>query len=156
MLFFSARPGKLAKRAALRWTEEIVLGRHGEEPGRLSLRLDVDLDDNPLLRHQLELGRCAGWDGPAVVGPNRAVGLILLTTTGLANGGRGAALVGNGRGLGRMGLEGQGVLVSAVGADLSGLRVCLNEAMRHCSAASGKMTGSANDGRAIYERQAGP
>ncbi len=125
---------KLANGAALRWTEEIVLGRHGEEPGRLSLRLDVDIDDNPLLRHQLELGPgVPGWDGPAVLGPNRAVGLVLLTT-GVANGGPGAPSSGTGTGWAVMALEGPGVLVSAVGPDLARLRLGLDEALSHCPA----------------------
>jgi urease accessory protein len=148
---------KLADGAQLRWTEEIVLGRHGEEPGRLSLRLDADIDDVPLLRHQLELGPgVAGWDGPAVLGSNRAVGLVLLAGPGTtAQGGQrlpppGAA----GAGWAVMALDGPGTLVSAVGPDLAHLRLCLNEAMRHCTAASGKMTGSASNGRARYERQA--
>jgi urease accessory protein len=136
---------KLADGAALRWTEEIVLGRHGEQPGRLSLRLDVDVDDKPLLRHQLELGPgVPGWDGPAVLGLNRAVGLAFLTTTGLtttglttsgvAHGGLGAPLSGTGTGWAVMALEGPGVLVSAVGADLARLRLGLDEALRHCPA----------------------
>jgi urease accessory protein len=153
---FSQRArAKLADGAALRWTEEIVLGRHGEEPGRLSLRLDVDIDDEPLLRHQLELGPgVAGWDGPAVVGTNRAVGLVLLTTTAAGASAHDLPLPAAGAGWAVMALEGPGVLVSAVGADLARLRLGLNEALRHCPAASGKMTWAAGDGRAIYERQA--
>jgi len=69
----------LAAGATMRWAEEVVLGRHGEAPGRLSLRLDVDCDGAPLLRHQLELGPgVVGWDGPAVLGANRAAGLVLV------------------------------------------------------------------------------
>jgi urease accessory protein len=138
--FFSQHVrAKLADGAELRWTEEIVLGRHGEEPGRLSLRLDVDIDDSPLLRHQLELGPgVAGWDGPAVLGSNRAVGLALLAGPGTAQGEQVVSSPGAGTGWAAMVLEGPGVLVSAVGADLSGLRLCLNEAMRHCPPAASK------------------
>jgi urease accessory protein len=128
--FSQSVTARLADGAALRWTEEIVLGRHGEEPGRLSLRLDVDIDDGPLLRHQLELGPgVAGWDGPAVVGTNRAVGLVLLTGPGTAHPGQGAPSPGAGAGWAAMALEGPGVLVSAVGADLSRLRLGLDEAL---------------------------
>jgi len=128
---------KLAQGAALRWTEEIVLGRHGEQPGRLSLRLDIDIDDNPLLRHQLELGPgVPGWDGPAVLGPNRAVGLAFLTTSGVAHSGLGAPLSGTGLGWAVMALEGPGVLVSAVGPDLARLRLGLEEALSRCPATS--------------------
>ncbi len=37
----------LAAGGRLRWVEEVVLGRHGEGPGRLDLRLDVDVDGAP-------------------------------------------------------------------------------------------------------------
>jgi urease accessory protein len=120
----------LADGAALRWSEEIVLGRHGEEPGRLSLRLDVDIDGEPLLRHQLELGPgVAGWDGPAVVGTNRAVGLVLLAGPGTAHGGQGVRSPRRGAGTGWaiMDLDGPGTLISAVGPDLSHLRLGLDE-----------------------------
>jgi urease accessory protein len=136
---------KLADGAALRWTEEIVLGRHAEQPGRLSLRLDVDIDDNPLLRHQLELGPgVPGWDGPAVLGPNRAVGLAFLTTTGAAHGGPATPSLGTGTGKGWavMALEGPGILISAVGPDLARLRLGLDEALSRCLA-----TPSARPGR---------
>lgn len=134
---------KLDNGAALRWTEEIVLGRHGEQPGRLSMRLDVDIDDIPLLRHQLELGPgVPGWDGPAVLGHNRAVGLVLLTTTGVTDGGPGAPSSGTGPGWAVMALEGPGVLISAVGLDLARLRTGLDEAMGRCLA-----TPSARPGR---------
>ena len=124
---------KLADGAALLWTEEIVLGRHGEEPGRLSLRLDVDIDGDPLLRHQLELGPgVAGWDGPAVVGTNRAVGLTLLAGPGTPQGGQGVPSPGAGAGWAVMDLDGPGTLVSAVGPDLSHLRLGLDEAYSNC------------------------
>jgi len=131
---FSQRvSAKLADGAALRWTEEIVLGRHGEQPGRLSLRLDVDIDDNPLLRHQLELGPgVPGWDGLAELGANRAVGLILLAGAGIAKAGRGTPSPGAGAGWAVMSLEGPGVLVSAIGPDLARLRLGLDEALGHC------------------------
>ena len=65
--------------ATVRWAEEVVLGRSGEDPGWLDLRLDVTVDGVALLRHQLEIGKeVPGWGGPAVMGTNRAVGLVLL------------------------------------------------------------------------------
>ena len=64
----------------------------------MSLRLDVDIDDHPLLRHQLELGPgVPGWDGPAVLGANRAVGLVLLAGRGVAAGGPGRPRQGRAR-----------------------------------------------------------
>ena len=145
---------KLAAGAGLRWTEEVILGRHGEGPGRLSLRLDVDIDDHPLLRHQLELGPgVPGWDGPAVLGANRAVGLVLWAGTGVAAGGAGAPPPGAGKNWAVCGmpLGGPGTLVSAVGPDLARLRSSLGEALGR-SPVFGQMTRSAGDGLAIDER----
>lgn len=111
----------LAPGARLRWAEEIVLGRYGEGPGRLDLRLDVDVDGRPLLRHGLEVGPAApGWDGPAMLGASRAVGLVL--TAGDGEHASGAAA---GTGWAAMPLDGPGALVQAVAQDLPGLRQAL-------------------------------
>jgi urease accessory protein len=68
----------LADGAQLHWSEEVVLGRSGEEPGDVRLGLDADLGSGPLLRHELAAGPShAGWDGPAVLGCNRAARLVL-------------------------------------------------------------------------------
>lgn len=65
--------------SALRWEERLILGRHGEQPGRLTSTLRVDVDGAPLLRHTLSVGVDApGWEGPAVLGGRRAVGLVLV------------------------------------------------------------------------------
>jgi urease accessory protein len=123
---------ELATGAALRWGEEVVLGRHGEGPGRLSLRLDVDVDGHPLLRHQLEIGPgIPGWDGPAVMGANRALGLVLLAGTDIVRRPSGVASPPAGPGWAVMDLEGPGVLVSAVGADLTRARHGLDQALTH-------------------------
>lgn len=62
----------LAPRALATWLDTVTLGRSGEQPGRFSQRLDVTLDGVALLRESLRVGRGAdGWDGPAVLGPNR-------------------------------------------------------------------------------------
>ena len=100
----------MADGAALRWTEEIVLGRHGEKPGRLSLRSDVDIDDNPLLRHQLDSARCdrAGTARPSWA-TNRAVGLALLDDDRRhQRRARGALVRDRAGGLGRHGPRGAG------------------------------------------------
>jgi urease accessory protein len=114
--------------ANLRWAEEVVLGRHGESPGLLNLRLDVVLDDAPLLRHELSLrpDQC-GWDGPAVLGANRAIGLCLFAgnwTGRLHSHGRSA-----GDGWAVMPLEGRGVLVSAIASDVPRLRAAMADAL---------------------------
>ncbi|MDY7106636.1 MAG: urease accessory protein UreD [Actinomycetota bacterium] len=51
--------------ARLRWREDVVLGRHDEQPGDVSLRLDVTRCDAPLLRQELCVGpSMPAWDGP--------------------------------------------------------------------------------------------
>lgn len=65
--------------ALVTWREELVLGRVGEDPGSVSNRMDVTLDGRPILRNDIRVGPWApGWDGPAVAGPARAVGSLLL------------------------------------------------------------------------------
>jgi urease accessory protein len=101
--------------ATLDWTDEVILGRHGEPPGELDLHLDVTIDGAPLLRHQLRIGPDhAGWDGPAVLGANRCIGLRL--TTGRPPHDRGW-----------MQLEGPGYLKVAVASDQIELRRSLYE-----------------------------
>lgn len=73
----------LAPDAHLRWVEELVLGRYGEAPGRLDLRLDIDVGGRPLLRHQLALGPgVPGWDSPATLDRWRCAGLLVLAGPG--------------------------------------------------------------------------
>ncbi len=59
--------------------EETLLGRHREEPGDFETTLRVTLGGRPLYHQQLRFGPDAdGSRGPAVLGPNRAVGSILV------------------------------------------------------------------------------
>ena len=126
----------IAPGASLRWVEEVVLGRHGEGPGDLHLRLDADIGGEPLLRHALEVGRSVpGWDGAAVLGGHKAVGLELLAGTKLAHGSRAkcataaqSELNGATGAWASMSLEGPAVLLQAVGADLPALREGLRQA----------------------------
>jgi urease accessory protein len=55
----------LAPDADLVWLDEVVLGRTGEQPGRLSTTLRVVRDGDPLVHHSLSTA-VEGWDGPAV------------------------------------------------------------------------------------------
>lgn len=65
--------------ASLRWAEKVVLGRHGEHPGRLRSTLHVDVGGHPLLRHGVDVGDGSpGWDGPAVLGPARALATVAV------------------------------------------------------------------------------
>jgi urease accessory protein len=66
--------------STLDWVDEVILGRHGEPPGQLDLRLDVTVGELPLLRHQVLIGAGSpGWDGPAVLDGHRCLGLRLTT-----------------------------------------------------------------------------
>lgn len=68
----------LAPTARLVLREVQVLGRAGEEPGRLTTRLTVHRAGQPLLDQELSLGPgTPGWDGGAVLGGHRAAGQLL-------------------------------------------------------------------------------
>ncbi|MFF4585923.1 urease accessory protein UreD [Streptomyces sp. NPDC001388] len=70
----------LAPGARLVLREEQVLGRVGEEPGRLSSRLVLRVADRVVLDQELGCGPGApgGWDGPAVLAGHRAVGQLVV------------------------------------------------------------------------------
>lgn len=103
------------------WREEILLGRHDERPGRLDLALGVDIDGFPLLRHTFAVGDDQpGWDGPAIIGAHRAVGLHLE-----AGAGSPPSTPAAGPGWARLPLQGPGTLIAALGADLPTLRQAL-------------------------------
>ena len=103
--------------AALSWHEECLLGRFGEQPGELELGLFIDHDDAPLLRQQLRVGpRAQGWNGPAVLGCERALGYRVLAGSWP----RPRAAVGEGWGV--LELDGPGTVISALASDLPELR----------------------------------
>ncbi|MFG2516566.1 urease accessory protein UreD [Streptomyces sp. NPDC048584] len=69
----------LAPTAHLLMREEQLLGRSGEAPGHLTTRLTVHRGGRPLLDQHTSYGDPApAWDGPAVLGPHRATGQLLL------------------------------------------------------------------------------
>lgn len=136
----------LAAGARLDWTEELVLGRHGEMPGKIDLCLRVDLADRPLLRHHLAVG-APGWEGPAVLGDERAVGLRLVidsaepphTST-------------NGRGWAWLDLDSPGRLLVAHGADLAELRRRMADASGRALGDAGSTSGRSDLPCQSYER----
>ncbi|MGW2211633.1 urease accessory protein UreD [Streptomyces sp. NPDC001781] len=109
--------------------EEQVLGRAGEEPGRLTSRITVRFAGATLLGQELACGPGApgGWDGPAVLGGQRAVGQLVLVASELSAHPAEARMLGEGTAL--MPLAGPGVLVSAVAPDALVLRRRLDEAL---------------------------
>jgi urease accessory protein len=69
----------LASGGRLFLREEVMLGRYGEQPGMLRQHLRVQIDGRPLLDQELAVGfEASGWDGPAVTGNHRALGMILV------------------------------------------------------------------------------
>lgn len=107
----------LAEGSTLRWREELVLGRHGEEPGRHTSRFDVTYGGLPLLRHELRLDDPRTSGSGAVLGRARAVGTVLLAGPGL-----GPAEPVTADGLVVMPLTGPGILVAATAEDAAVLR----------------------------------
>lgn len=77
----------LDDRARLLWREELVCGRHGEEPGDVLVSTVVRRGGRPLYRNELRVGPHApGWDGPAVLGGAKAVGSVLMVDPCWADG----------------------------------------------------------------------
>ena len=103
------------------WSETVALGRTGEQPGDVALRLDADIDGLPLLRDGLRAGPSTpGWDGPAVLAGARHAGTVALLGTPARPG-----VVGDGVLQGAVSLAGPGTLVRAVGPDGAGVERAL-------------------------------
>lgn len=119
----------LASGARLVFREEQVLGRAGEEPGRLSSRLTVRLDGRALLDQEVSCGPGApgGWDGPAVLGGYRALGQLVLVRPEFAERAPAPRVLGESAAL--TPLAGPAVLVSALASDALLLRRVLDEAL---------------------------
>ncbi|MEO5875542.1 MAG: urease accessory protein UreD [Streptosporangiaceae bacterium] len=105
---------ELGPQGTLRWWEELVLGRHREEPGAHVSRIDVTRDGAPLLRHELRLDGAAR--SRAVLGRARATGSVVLVGPGLTRTPAAAA------GYAVLPLAAEGVLVTAVGGNSAELR----------------------------------
>ncbi|MGW1027229.1 urease accessory protein UreD [Streptomyces sp. NPDC002577] len=121
---------ELAAGARFVLREEQVLGRAGEEPGRLTSRLTVRRAGRLLLDQELACGPGApgGWDGPAVLAGHRAIGQLLVVRPEFEREMPRAALLGEFAALAP--LAGPGVLVTAVAPDARHLRRVLDEAVR--------------------------
>ncbi len=139
----------MAEGSSLYWRDELVLGRQGEEPGKYSSRLSVDVSGQPLVRSEFST-RWPGWNGPAVAGGDRAIGSILIAGADIGDedvfcgqntvfsnepvrdvrserlGETGHA----GRGT-CMSLNGPGVIVSAVARDMVALHQVVGALLRH-------------------------
>lgn len=114
--------------------EEQVLGRAGEEPGRLSSRLVLRVAGRTVLDQELACGPGApgGWDGPAVLAGHRAVGQLLVVRPEFAEEPVTAQVLGQGAIV--VPLAGPAALVTAVAPDALLLRRVLDEALATLSA----------------------
>ena len=119
----------LADSARLVLREEQVLGRVGEEPGRLTSRLTLRIGERTVLDQELACGPGApgGWDGPAVLGGHRAVGQLLVVRPEFTRKPVAARMLGECASL--VPLAGPAVLVSAIASDALRLRRVLDEAL---------------------------
>ncbi|GAA2932930.1 urease accessory protein UreD [Streptomyces erythrogriseus] len=108
--------------------EELVLGRTGEAPGRLTSRLTVRVDGRPVLDQELDCGPGApgGWDGPAVLGGHRAAGQLVVVDAEFTEKPIAPGVPADG--LAVLPLSGPAVLVSAVAPDALRLRRLLDRA----------------------------
>ncbi|MFI6335226.1 urease accessory protein UreD [Streptomyces sp. NPDC050535] len=120
---------ELAAGARLVFREEQVLGRAGEEPGRIGSRLTVLLGGKPLLDQEVTCGPGApgGWDGPAVLAGHRALGQLLVVRPEFAREPVQAQLLGECASL--VPLAGPAALVTALASDALRLRRVLDEAL---------------------------
>ncbi|MFG2352796.1 urease accessory protein UreD [Streptomyces sp. NPDC048521] len=120
---------ELGAGARLVLREEQVLGRTGEEPGRLTSRLTVRVAGRAVLDQELACGSGApgGWDGPAGLAGHRAVGQIVLVRPEFAGHAVRAQALGECAAL--VPLAGPAALVSAVAPDALRLRRLLDEAL---------------------------
>ncbi|WP_069762604.1 urease accessory protein UreD [Streptomyces sp. LUP47B] len=114
--------------------EEQVLGRAGEEPGRLSSRLVLRVAGRTVLDQELACGPGApgGWDGPAVLAGHRAVGQLLVVRPEFVDEPVTAQVLGEGAAV--VPLAGPAALVTAVAPDALLLRRVLDEALAALSA----------------------
>ncbi|MFF3937532.1 urease accessory protein UreD [Streptomyces phaeofaciens] len=119
----------LAPGARLVLREEQVLGRAGEEPGRLTSRLVLRVGGRTMLDQELACGPGApgGWDGPAVLGGHRAFGQLVVVRPEFAERPVAARIVGEHAAL--LPLAGPAALLSAVAPDGLRLRRVLDEAL---------------------------
>jgi urease accessory protein len=111
------------------WRDEVVCGRHGEEPGDAGVSTTIRYAGRTLLRQDLAVGPDApGWAGPAVLGGGRAAGsLVLVEPDWTADGPPPVEVWGPGAAL--LPLAGPAVLASVVDADPRGVRALLDRCL---------------------------
>lgn len=111
----------LASDARLFLRDELLLGRHREQPGQLTQHLRVRRAGHSLFQQQLVLGPAArGWRSTAVLGARKCIGSVLVVDPEWSTRTPGTRVLGHDTAL--MALQGPAVLVSALADDTLGLR----------------------------------
>ncbi|MEU6349716.1 urease accessory protein UreD [Streptomyces sp. NPDC047072] len=120
--------------------EEQVLGRVGEEPGRLTGRLVLRIAGRTVLDQELSCGPGApgGWDGPAVLAGHRAVGQLLVVRPEFTENPVQARKIAEHAVA--VPLAGPAALVTAVAPDALRLRRVLDEALTALNARSAHLS----------------
>lgn len=117
---------EVAAGGALHWRDEVVCGRHGEACGDLRQDTTVRYAGRTIYRHRLSIGPAApGWSAAAVLGAGRATGSMVIVEPDWVAAGPPPATV-LGPAAAAMPLTGPAVLVTAVAADLRGVRSVLD------------------------------
>ena len=68
--------------AHLVWRDELVAGRHGEQPGRLRQATRIRYDGVAVLHQELAIGPGTVWTSPAVLGGARVAGNLVVVSPG--------------------------------------------------------------------------
>lgn len=69
----------LATSAHLLMRDQLLLGRHNEQPGDLLQNLRIRRGGETLFRQQIRLGpRASGWRSPAVIGAHKCLGAVFV------------------------------------------------------------------------------
>ncbi len=111
----------LAGGAELVWREELVAGRHAEEPGRLRQATRIRYNGATILYQELAVGPGTEWTSPAVLGGARVTGNLVVVSPGTA-----APAAASAPGVALMPLTGPAALCSGVAVDVPALRRALS------------------------------
>jgi urease accessory protein len=135
----------LAPTARLILREEHLLGRCHEPPGRVTNRLTVRRDGTTILDQQTAYGPgTPGWDGPAVLAGNRALGQVLIVDPAFDTHPQPVHLLGDDPAHAHgvlVPLAGAGALATATAPDALELRHCLDTLLRQGLAAQPRSPG---------------
>ncbi len=127
---------KLEPGARLLLREELLLGRHGEQPGAVRQRLRVCLGSCPLHDQELAVGPgAAGWNSSAVTGGHRALGSLLVVDPDWPDHPAGLPAPAMGVDTALLSLSGPAVLITALANDGLALRHRLDTGLAEVEAA---------------------